>query len=346
MSTIMMSPSFSSRLMDSFSDDLWEVVQDIAREPSLVAVCQRTYRLLRGRHVICHPATVGIANLVSTGCLRSFDFRCPHNCRDRRAEIRAMVTQLAAPPHRCAELRDLRLDLWCSGVGSDGMRPLGALIRDRMPVLESLTLILWQNRIRGNVDALVPFGRRLRHLRLDLSGNQVGEHALHALLRGLSGARTLERVTARPDLTPPDRPTDRGRNGGGGGKGKKNNNRAVGSGLPPLNLKECNIRDAGAAALADGLRDLPRLQFADLNVALNGLGRSGAESLSELVACPALAELRLDVNRNKIGDGGALRLRRLAGAPCLTRLRLLVHGCDLSDACVRSGPVGQSVGRA
>jgi hypothetical protein len=195
----------SSRLMDSFSDDLWDVIQDIAREPSLVAVCQRTYRLLRGRHVICRPGSAFLtpthpvdANDNSVR-IRSFDFRCPHNCRDRRAEIRAMVARLAAPPHRCAELRDLRLDLWCSGVGGDGMRPLGALIRDRMPVLESLTLILWQNRIRGNVDALLPFGRRLRHLQLDLSGNVIGEHALLPMLRGLAEARSLERVTARPN---------------------------------------------------------------------------------------------------------------------------------------------------
>jgi hypothetical protein len=78
-----------------------------------------------------------------------------------------------------------------------------------------------------------------------------------------------------------------------------------------------------------------------LNVALNGIGRPGAESLSELAACPALTELRLDLNRNKIGDGGALGLRRLAGAPRLARLRLFVFGCDLTDACVRPGPVRQ-----
>ncbi len=47
----------SSRVMDYFSDDMWDVIQDIAREPSLVAVCRRTYRLLRGRHVICYPKT-------------------------------------------------------------------------------------------------------------------------------------------------------------------------------------------------------------------------------------------------------------------------------------------------
>ncbi len=313
----------SSHVMDSFPDDLWDFIQDIAREPSLVAVCRRTYRLLRGRYVICRPGTtIFDDDNLSDVSLRSFDFRCPHNCRDRRAEIRAMVTQLAATPHRCAELRDLRLDLWSSGVGSDGMRPLGALIRDHMPVLESLSLILWQNRIRGNVDALLPFGRRLRHLHLELSGNVIGAPNLRPLLRGLSDARTLERVTRRPDPVPSK---------------KKEQPRP---GLPPLNLKECNLRDAGAADLATGLRDLPRLLFVDLNLALNGLGRPGAESLAELAACPALTELRLDVNRNKIGDGGALGLRRLAAAPCLTRLRLFVFGCDLTDACIQPGPIG------
>ncbi len=111
-----------------------------------------------------------------------------------------------------------------------------------------------------------------------------------------------------------------------------------------MGLKECKVHDAGVAALVAGLRGLPRLQFLDLNLAMNGIGRPGAESLSELAACPALAVLHLNVNENKIGDGGALGLLRLAGAPCMTWLRLSVSEDALTDACVRPGSVGQSDG--
>jgi hypothetical protein len=191
--------------MDSLPDDLWELIHDIARELRLVAVCRRTYRLLRGRHVIYRPGTTTVFD-DDHGCtdinLRTLDFRCPHSCRDRRTEMRMLAARLTAPPHRCAELRELRLDLWCGNVGSmgdDGVRWLGAFIRDHMPALESLNLILFHNEIRGDVDSLVPFGRRLRHLDLDLSRNFVEGPSIQTLLRGLSDVRTLERVTPRPD---------------------------------------------------------------------------------------------------------------------------------------------------
>jgi hypothetical protein len=74
---------------------------------------------------------------------------------------------------------------------------------------------------------------------------------------------------------------------------------------------------------------------------LNGLGRPGAESLAELAACPALAELRLNVFANRIDDIGALGLRRLLDAPCLKRLWLVVLGCQLTDGCIHTGTVGR-----
>jgi Ran GTPase-activating protein (RanGAP) involved in mRNA processing and transport len=71
--------------------------------------------------------------------------------------------------------------------------------------------------------------------------------------------------------------------------------------LTTLSLARSNIGDAGAIALADGIRQCRTLQAIDLRTC--GIGAGGAVALADAVAVAAVTELRMGYN--EIGGAGA-----------------------------------------
>jgi len=99
-------------------------------------------------------------------------------------------------------------------------------------------------------------------------------------------------------------------------------------GLQTLGVAANRIGKAGAAALAGAMASVPRLQT--LDVARNGIGAAGAAALAgALAGVPGLQTLK--VRNNGIGDAGAAALAgALAGVPGLQTL--YVGGNGIGDA--------------
>lgn len=102
--------------------------------------------------------------------------------------------------------------------------------------------------------------------------------------------------------------------------------------LEVLDLTNTRLSDAGAEAIAEGLRgqiDQPR-GLRVLMLGSNGIGVRGVEALADVIAShPHLRELTLAVS--PLGDLGAHALARgLARAPALTRLDLATCGIGVS----------------
>ena len=92
-----------------------------------------------------------------------------------------------------------------------------------------------------------------------------------------------------------------------------------------LDLGNQRIGDAGAAALGAALQAMPRVKFAELDLAQNDLTAVGAASLAPALRRPGLRELRL-VENPSLGDGGVATLAK-ALPHTLEDLRLNGTGC-------------------
>ena len=103
--------------------------------------------------------------------------------------------------------------------------------------------------------------------------------------------------------------------------------------LTSVQLHECDLKDEGVSALADGLRHNSGSSLSVLDLASNGIGAKGAERLAALLGEVSCSLKKLDLGSNSLGrDGAAALMPSLKTNASLTALSLRENDIDVGGA--------------